>query len=234
MSAERNFVSLSPAARQETAARYRCIGERLLSEWNGTFDPATCPLKDDCNEPFVLRMRRQILSQPPTLFVTVSTTERREEDIRGDRGHRLMGRVDRHLLGPQFNKKRRTEGSEYWGFAEWTRRNNYHAHFLIAPATLVYGADAVTVAEKALRNVFADVYYWPFIERNWTRFQHLTPDEVEAVAKPSMDVAVIPLDAHEDRIRVVNYATKQYHDAELRDMAMFRSNSPVTGKHEAR
>lgn len=223
MSLETKFWTQSPLTHHETELCYRNVGRVLLAKGDDTQTATKWSQEDGCVSPFILQMRRTILSEPWTLFATVNTTERRDEDVSGDRGHKLMGRMDRQLLGWAFNK-RRNERSEYYGFAEWTRKNSYHAHFLIAPAVPTNGGDPTIQAEEALWNVFGELYWWPFVERNWTRFQKMTAQQFEEAAKPSLHIATVPLDRAVDRIKITNYVTKSYHVPELRDMAMFRKN----------
>lgn len=205
----------------ETPAHYRQVAKRLLAEAAASFDVSALPEFDECNEPMILELRKNLVAEPWLIFATVNTTERREEDLNGTRGHKFLGRMDRDLLGWAFNK-RRNERSEYFGFAEWTRRNNYHAHFLINPAIPTDGRDREEATQSALSSVFADLYCWPFLERHWPRFTKLT--EFQSIAMPSLHMKSVPLNAVSDRIRIVNYVTKNYYDPALRDMALFRRN----------
>lgn len=219
-------------SRSDTTMHYRQVAKFLLEQHDGLSGFIEHPKGESWQDSLILEVRKQVVAEPWTIFATVNTSERREEDLNGTRGHKLLGRMDRRLLGWAFNK-RRDERSEYYGFAEWTRRNNYHAHFVINPASPTDDL-CVPTANAALRAAFAELYVEPFVERNWQRFKNMKIQELNEVVGPSLHMAVIPLTAVRDRIKIVNYVTKNYYDPILRDMAMFRKNKPIERDNAAR
>jgi hypothetical protein len=210
--------------RQDTPQHYRQIAKRLLAEADVSVDVSRLHETDEYCEPEILELRRTLIAEPWSIFATVNTRERLEEDLNGTRGHKLMGRMDRNLLGWAFNK-RRNERSEYFGFAEWTRRNNYHVHFLISPAIPTDGRESTAAALAAIGTVFEDLYWWPFVERHLPRFMKMTMLEFQDAFKPSLHMSAVPANATKERARIVNYVTKNYYDPVLRDMALFRKNN---------